>query len=759
MADQHANSAVDGELDALRRRVAELEQNQSMYRVLTENASEMIAVIDGQDRFLFINKAVVEILGAGRPEDVLGKTIWDFSSKGIADSYAESVHKAIETGKGSMLETPVILHGRQRWYRTSIEPIPDDHGWANSALLIGRDITDQRSEREKRRSIQKLLSDIMSHARVVIYRLDVRTATYDYVSPACKEWLGFDSEEFAALKLEGVMARMHPEDWAINKDRIEWLIQGRPQESHIRPLEYRWRLKDGQYAWFRDTRNPVYDEDGNLVSIVGTMESVGKRKKMEKALRESEHRLRLILENSYDGIDIYALDVERAVRKLVMCNDRYVEMSGYTREELMAAENLNDLSRVVQQLTRLPDAMRRGVPCRGISTWLRPDGKENYYEWSAVPLVIDGQLHVVGVDRDITERQRAEQRLRLITSLVEQSKEGTAAINMEGNLLYVNEAFASMHGFSIEELVGRHVSTVHTPEQMLRVNATNRQVRKTGEFDGEIWHTRKDGSVFPSMMHNTLLRDENGETIGIIGTMRDITEDKKAAKRLRKARSRLMNAAEDERRRLARESHDSVGQGLIAMQLVIQKIIASQPDKLREDDARALTAVAEQSTELIRQVRDISHGLYPPVLESLGLAAALRQLGKQLGKGTALKLCFPKDVEKLPLDAERQIVLFRIAQEAVSNALRHSGASRIELSLRHENDRVNMSVTDNGSGFDNAGHSPNGLGLVSMRDRAGAVGGELEILSQPGRTVVTVSVPLAAGEGRNPGPRGAEAQK
>jgi PAS domain S-box-containing protein len=140
---------------------------------------------------------------------------------------------------------------------------------------------------------------------------------------------------------------------------------------------------------------------------------------------------------------------------------------------------------------------------------------------------------------NLVERRRVERRLHLLSSAIEQSSEGMAVANPEGNLLFVNEAFAAMHGFSRDELLGRHLSVVHTPSQMPAVNAALRQIRETGDFSGEMWHARRDGSVFPSLMHNSLLRDEAGAPVGILGTLRDISHRKRAEEELQKAHDEL----------------------------------------------------------------------------------------------------------------------------------------------------------------------------------------------------------------------------
>ena len=138
--------------------------------------------------------------------------------------------------------------------------------------------------------------------------------------------------------------------------------------------------------------------------------------------------------------------------------------------------------------------------------------------------------------QEITERKQAEETTLLLSSAVEQSTEGIAISDLEGNLLFVNRAFAAMHGCTTpEELIGKHLSVFHTPEQMLAVEEVNKQIQETGEFSGEIWHIRRDGTVFLTLMHNSLLRDEAGNPIGMIGTLRDITERKRMEEEVLKA--------------------------------------------------------------------------------------------------------------------------------------------------------------------------------------------------------------------------------
>jgi PAS domain S-box-containing protein len=136
-------------------------------------------------------------------------------------------------------------------------------------------------------------------------------------------------------------------------------------------------------------------------------------------------------------------------------------------------------------------------------------------------------------------------RLELISRAAEQSTEGMAIVDLEGNLIFLNNSFANMHGYDPDELIGKNLSIFHTPDQMPSVNAANRELRETGTFSGEIWHTRRDGTVFPTLMQNALFRNQEGNPIGMIGTVSDITELKQTEEALQESEKNYRNLVDN----------------------------------------------------------------------------------------------------------------------------------------------------------------------------------------------------------------------
>ncbi len=187
-------------------------------------------------------------------------------------------------------------------------------------------------------------------------------------------------------------------------------------------------------------------------------------------------------------------------------------------------------------IERIGRAVESGVGAKFIDFVELPSGERWFLtDFQPVKDANGKTIAVQLVSIDVTEWRVAEERADLLTKVVEQSSEGIGVVNMDGYLLFANDAMAAMHGYSPQEMLGKHLSICHLPEQMPAVIASLKQLREMGEFEGEIWHARRDGSVFPSLMHYTVLHDESGAEIGIIGTMRDITDYKHAEEALRQS--------------------------------------------------------------------------------------------------------------------------------------------------------------------------------------------------------------------------------
>jgi PAS domain S-box-containing protein len=314
-------------------------------------------------------------------------------------------------------------------------------------------------------------------------------------------------------------------------------------------------------------------------------------------------------------------------------------------------------------------------------------------------------------------------------------------IDMEGRFTFVSDAIERMTGLPPSEVVGRHFSETITSETL---PAAEQQFRELMADPSRVNVARfslrhRDGRVIPLENFATgMVRD--GELIGGHGAARDLSERSRLERDLRRQAAELASSAE--RAHLARELHDSVTQALFAMTLVTRSIEVLLP-RDREAALEKFEELRQLQREALTEMRSLLFELRPASLERDGLEQALRTHVAALESRIGLSILLEADLpDRLPLDVEE--ALYRIAQEALHNVVKHARANQARVRLELKGDQACLSVEDDGEGFDDSSADEGQLGLTGMRARAVRLGGTVTIRSTPGAgTVVEALVPLA----------------
>jgi PAS domain S-box-containing protein len=322
--------------------------------------------------------------------------------------------------------------------------------------------------------------------------------------------------------------------------------------------------------------------------------------------------------------------------------------------------------------------------------------------------------------------------------------DGILLVDSEGVVRQANPQAARLFGYEPGELVGQAVEQL-VPAALRGAHRRHREgyianphTRPMG-IGMELAGVRKDGARIPVEISLSPLTSSNGDMA--IAIVRDLTEHQ----RLKGFGVAALNAAEEERRRIARELHDETAQALAALLMNLTVLQRSMSDDKLAGEVAILRTRLIDATEGVRR---IARGLRPPELEDVGLAAALRSFVRERFAPGAVEIDF--DGSQSRLTVEQSLVAYRIAQEALSNAVRHAGAEHFRLTLRAGGGggEVILEVEDDGSGFDleHISEPGAGLGLIGMEERAQIAGGRLELDSEPGRgTRVRVRMPVKGG--------------
>jgi len=361
--------------------------------------------------------------------------------------------------------------------------------------------------------------------------------------------------------------------------------------------------------------------------------------------------------------------------------------------------------------------------------------------------------------RSFARWRQAEQKFREIKERFEYAgRAATDAIwdwDFVTDTIWVSESFSKLFGYTSEEMDptsfvwNKLIQNIH-PEDRDRMIAT---ARKTIDGGGKMWaveyrYRRKDGSYASVEGHGYVIRDETGQALRAIGCATDVTARKLATEKLERSHrqlralaARMESLREEERRRMAREIHDDLGQMLTGLKMDLrwaEKHLEREGSKTLNPVLDKIVEAGELVDATIGSVQRIAQDLRPGVLDELGLAAALKHEAArwQTRTGIACQLSVPESSPSPPPHVATTV--FRIFQEALTNVARHAGASEVHIKLREDGDHWVLEVQDNGKGLSETDlANPRSLGLVGMMERARAVGGEVTFLSgtPPGASV------------------------
>ena len=360
-----------------------------------------------------------------------------------------------------------------------------------------------------------------------------------------------------------------------------------------------------------------------------------------------------------------------------------------------------------------------------------------------------------------------QSRLLHRSRLLDLANDAVIELDLESDTVkYWNHGAVKLYGWTKTEALGQHLPTLLQSRYQPSVHQQKAQLLQDGNWEGELVHTRQDGSQVPVASRWTLQKNSNGAPVGYMQINRNISRRNAAEQELRGAYAELehrvkertaalqeanqelhklslhlLRVRDDERRRIARELHDSAGQQLSAIAMAVAAV--QQPLNTASPALQnKLKNIAEMARACASEIRTISLLLHPPLLEELGFFSAARDYVHEFGNRSGIQAELVILDEIKPLGEDIELTLFRILQECLTNIHRHSNSKAAVVTIGLKSDRLWLEVRDEGSGKA-AGPFRPGVGIAGMRERVAGLGGVLEIVSDEAGTCVKATVPLA----------------
>jgi PAS domain S-box-containing protein len=686
---------------------------------------------------------VEQILGY-HPEEIVGKMhFYDFFVPESREAMKNAAFEVI--GRRETFRAFPNLNVRKDGSIVAMEttglPVYDPSGAFIGYRGADRDVTERQRAEEVRRNSERRFRLFFDNSLDAVLMTNTDGSVYA-ANPAARAMFGMSEEEICRVGRAGLVVDDERLRAALETRRLTGRVQ--TELTHVR--------KDGT-TFDGDFSSAVAGEEGAAFVII---RDISERKRTAEALRESEQRLRLATEAAKIGL--FDWNIQTGVN---VWTPKLEEMYGLARGEFgrtqPAWEQLIHAADRAGALAAVEKTLATGEPVEHEWRVVWRDGSVHWIAgwFQALKDVTGKPLRMTGVNIDITARKAAEEALRESEQRFRTMADtAPVMIWMSGRdkeCTFFNKPWLDFTGRTIEQELGDGWTAGLHPDDADRCMETY-----TSSFDARrsfevVYRLRRADGEYRWILDTGVPRYQGGEFEGFIGSCLDITERKQAEEALRKSEQQLralagslMTAQEDERRRIARELHDDVTQKLAFLSIEIGRLAAACP--LPEQEARAsLHAIQSQALHMSDDVRRLSHGLHPSVIEDFGLSTALEEFCEEFGNAERLTVTFKSSADCAGFSPAVASCLYRIGQEALRNAARHAGASGVHVELTVRGGRLQLEVRDNGAGFSaEATAVSNGLGLISMKERIRSVNGELSITSRPGRgTVVLASVPLS----------------
>lgn len=618
--------------------------------------------------------------------------------------------------------------GAYRWFLARGQAEWNECGEAVRMAGTISDISERKLAEQALEQSEKSYRRIVETAEEGIWVIDTETRT-TFANPKMARMLGYSVDEMMGKPLD---AFMDDEARASAAEHVR-----RRQLGIAEQHEFRFLRKDGASVWTLMATSPIYDDDGAYAGALAMVTDISERKKTEQALEESEQRFRAVFEQAAVGIAV----IDTPTGRYVDVNQRMCEINQRTREEMLRLTFMDvthpaDLQADLEQMEQLKAGSISSFHMEKRN--VAPDGTLTWINLTVAPMWRPGEppLRHIAVVKDISERKLAEfnyrRELAYNQALVNYTSAFIVVMDVEGRFVHGNAAFFSAMGYSEQEVIGKtpwEIGLMDAQETVRSKERFARLLRGEDNPPADVRLRTRGGAWHAVELRSTSTRTPDGKLDRIVITGTDMTERNYLQRE-------ILRVVEQELARVGHDLHDGVGQTMTGMVIMMETLVAELQGEAREHATR----IHQLMNESVAEVRRMSHGLSPTSVKYRGLAGALNLLAETVRTNFRTPCVCDVDTSIVIDNEEKEAHLFRIAQEAVNNALRHGKPDKVQITLQAMGaGECELRIEDDGIGMKKSKkaseHGP-GIGMRVMEYRANLIGGRLKIHPKPKRGLV-----------------------
>ena len=760
-ADGQVMGAVVAMHDISKQRAAEvaLEASQRRFESIFNSTFGFIGFLDIDGILLEANQTALDF-GGLRAEEVLGRPFWEARWWSLDESSQETLKAAIKRAAGGEFvryEANVRGSGDvTAFIDFSLRPVTSDAGDVVAIIPEGRDITKQKEAEDRLLRSQQQLERSQEVAKLGYWEWQPGSGEL-FWSKRLYELYNIDTAE--KVDYARFIEAIHPED----RDRIHSVVGKALADKTSFEHTHRVLLPSGELRYIHGSGQIELDEHGNVANLLGTAMDVSRLTQAERSLSVATARFQSAFESAAVGMTIVSKD-----STWLELNDAFCNVLGYSRENLLG-ESLQAITHPddVPQVIELLDNLLSGavLSTQFETRYIRSDDSIMHALVDVSSVYVDDKLeyfvgHVLDITETHEERKRKERSEKKFRAIFELQPSAIVYTDSKGRIIETNSSIDHLFGYAPRELIGRSIWVLY----QRGIDYLDLVTRARKEAEGTLWQTEvtclhKDGFEISCELTGRVV--DEGERETHIWVFQDISERKRAQEKLEVLNQRLMRSREEERLHIAREIHDQSIQELIA----VNYGLAALQRHHEIADVPALTNSVQHLRNdvvaAVKQLRGVISELRPAALEEFGFETALEGFISKLSRQHVQVPDVMLDVTSKSKDFAQPVLicLFRTAQEALNNMVKHAAATEARVTVQIIDDEVHMIIEDNGKGFDvptdlEALKTKQHYGLAGIEERVKLMQGRLRVRSQSMLgTELSISLPLVSHKGEKDMPR------